>query len=476
MLKFLKRNYKRVIIIVILLVIILMVASGGKKKNQGVSKYTIDRGNVVNELVLSGEVEPVDEVSMAFPAGGLVQRVYKKVGEPVYKGEKIAELDNRSLYADLADAQAALSIQRADSTATQNTLDKTIAEQDTLVRNALVNLMSDDLEAITNDSFNTHTPPQVSGAYNSSETGYYAFDIVSSVGASKLAMQYYGLEYGKRDIEYNKPIPLGARGLFITFERDEVTLNDEWEIDVPNLNGSSYVTNYNAYQSALAARDLAINNAKEELNQDGSQSSIANARIKQAEASVAKIAAQIAERTLIAPFAGVVGSIDLKEGEIATSGEVVAKIFSKDAFQVVVEVPEVDVINTSAGLPANIKLDAYGDEKTFSGMISSIDASQTEVDGVSVYKARVDFNEADDNIRSGMTADVYIKKDEHDDVVRAPQRFIDSDDVGQFVLVQNAEGKNDKVYITTGLVGSDGFIEVAGGLQEGDIVIGNFAE
>lgn len=473
--KFLKSNKIKFFLVAVLIIIILVVAIGGGNKDEGVSKYVVDFGSVSDTLVLSGEVEPVQEVEMAFPVSGLVERVYKSVGDEVKPGDKIIELDNRSLRADLADALARLELERAELRATEGGLGDVTSEQDTLVKNARIKLLSDGLFADTNDSNTQSDAPIVSGAYTSDEQGIYKIELISGVGASRLDMRFYGLEIGRTPIEFTEPVPLGTRGLFVTFEEGQTSTGDEWFVRVPNINGTNYVANLNAYNNALAARETAINNAKEDLVEDSYNSSIVNARIKQAEANVAKIRAQIAERTLTATFAGVVGNIDVREGEIAGAGNIVAKVMSSDAYQVVVQIPEIDIINVVQNLVAEIKLDAYGDDVIFPGTVVSIDSSETEVDGVSVYEARVSFDNPDGRIRSGMTADVSIQRDSRQNVLRLPVRFMDKDEVGDYVLVENGEEK-DKVYLKTGLVGTDGFVEIVSGVDQGDVIIGEFAE
>ena len=151
----------------------------------------------------------------------------------------------------------------------------------------------------------------------------------------------------------------------------------------------------------------------------------------------------------------------------------VTGVISDGAYEVVVEVPEIDIVNLMPGLPVAITLDAYGSEAVFAGTLSSIDPGQTKVDGVSVYRATVNFTEVDARVRPGMTADVSVEKEKKEGVLRAPKRFIATDDTGEFVLVRSEES-DVKVYVTTGLVGGDGFVEIVSGLSGGETIVGKF--
>ncbi|MDQ5901772.1 MAG: HlyD family secretion protein, partial [Patescibacteria group bacterium] len=109
----------------------------------------------------------------------------------------------------------------------------------------------------------------------------------------------------------------------------------------------------------------------------------------------------------------------------------------------------------------------------FTGYVVSIDPAETIVDGVSVYEASVYFNEQDPKIKSGMTASVNIFSGKKENVLKIGKQFIEKDEMGEFVLVY-MDGEQVKTYITTGFVGTDGYVEVTSGLLETDIIISKF--
>lgn len=458
MLNFIKNNWKKVVIIGALVILIIIIASGKNKNDTGFTKYTVTSGEVSDKLLLSGEVEPVSGAEMAFPTSGLVDTVYKNAGDPVISGEKIIELDNNTLRADLLSAEANLELEIAQGKVTD-------AEEDVAVQNAYSKLLSDGLAAYTKDRGQTDPAPDVSGSYTGKVEGEYKIQIRFSNSASGYSMHYSGIEDGDTEISFYKATPLGTKGLYLKFERGETDVGDSWVISVPNVQGENYLENLNTYKSALASSQASSNSAVSK--------EVTNAKIKQAQAEVASIVAQINERTIRAPFSGVVSKMDIKKGEIAESGKVITGVVSSDAYEVVVEVPEVDVVNLQAGLPAEITLDAYGDDVIFPGTILSVDPAETKVDGVSVYRAKASFTQTDTRIRSGMTANVLILKEKKDSVLKIPTRFIEKDETGQFVMVENGENM-DKVYITTGLHGSDGSVEVLTGLKSGDVIMAKF--
>lgn len=452
-------KHKKKIYIGVAVVAILLIIIGGKKGDT-VSTYTVERKDVVDSLVLNGEAEPVNGADMAFSESGTVNRVYKKSGDKVYAGEKIVELDNAALYADLADANAALDLARAQAKVSN-------AELDQDVNNTYAKLLSDDLIAYPEDIENENTPPVVSGKYTGNVEGQYLVSVEPGTGATRLKIVYRGLESGSTEIDFHSVIKLGTKGLYLKFEKIETSIGDDWVIKLPNVEGSSYISNLNAYQDALASRDAAdSSNVSAEINA---------AKVKQAEARVSRILADLNSRTIRAPFTGIVSKMSIKVGEQVSAGTVVTGVIAESGFEVMVEVPEVDIINLVSGIPASITLDAYGDDVVFDGFLATIDPGQTEVDGVSVYRAKVLFNEDDARIRPGMTAAVTIEKSKVEGVLSAPTRFIESDESGSYVLIMIGD-EETKTQVTTGLLGSDGSVEILSGVSEGDILVGHFAE
>ncbi len=450
-----KTNWKKLLIGAVI-IIALVVLIGGGSDDENLRTYTVTRQDISNDLLLAGEAKPVEGAEMAFITGGMVEGVYKKAGDMVRTGDKIIELDNSSLRADLREAEANLALERAESRVSNAELERDVV-------NARARLLSDDLIAYSKNLDIVNNAPEISGSYSAEVEGEYKISVELSNSASRRSFRYSGIESGESEIVFYKAVPLGTRGLYIKFSEDDASIGDVWRVSIPNKQGASYVENLNAYESALASRDAAeSSNVAQEIS---------DARIKQAEARVAKIVADINARTLRAPFNGIVSKINIKRGEIAEAGKVITGVISEGAYEVVVEIPEVDLQSLAPGLKTQITLDAYGPNVVFVGTLMSLDPAETKVDGVSVYRAKVLFDAIDERIRSGMTANVLITKETRVGVLTIPQSFIESDDGGEFVNTRNAEGETEKVYPVFGLRGSGGDVEVLEGLSEGETIV-----
>jgi len=80
------------------------------------------------------------------------------------------------------------------------------------------------------------------------------------------------------------------------------------------------------------------------------------------------------------------------------------------------------------------------------------------------------FTKEDERIKPGMTANIDIVGASRQGVLAIPQRAVIQKSEGKIVRVITKE-EIQEIGVTTGLRGSDGFIEITEGLFEGDIVI-----
>lgn len=452
------KNKKNIWYLVGVFVLILIVSGGKNNQDQNV-RDTVYLGDVKSSINLSGTVLSSENASLAFNASGIVSNVYVKEGDTVNAGDRLAEINTSSLRADLMRAQANLDLERASA-------DVSNAEIDREVENAYIALLNNDLRAYPKNEDDDYTSPApvVSGSYLSKKEGVYEIDVYPSSSSTGQSYRISGLETGTNSVNQSSPSSLGRNGLFLNFDSDYSYTNTEWIIPIPNTRSSTYADALNTYKLALAKRDAS--------NSSNISRQISDAEIKQAEAEVARINAEISERILRAPFSGTISFVGPNKGESINAGDVAVSLISKDNYEIKVKVPEVDLSKVFENMKAEIVLDAYPLEK-FSGFIYSINPAETIVDGVSVYEATIYLDNQDERIRSGMTANVSLVGETKENVLTIKKQFIEKDELGDFVYVYEDE-EEIKTYIKTGLVGTDGSVEILSGLKEGDVIIGKF--
>ncbi len=218
---------------------------------------------------------------------------------------------------------------------------------------------------------------------------------------------------------------------------------------------------------AVAEDDLTLKLAGYTDEQILAQSAV----VKSAMANWMKAQADLEKTILRASFSGIVTRVDVKEGEIVSINTPVVWLISDKKFEMEANIAEIDISSISVGKKADISLDAYGSDVIFSAEISAIDPAATMIEGVAVYKTTIVFDELDERILSGMTANIDILSDKKENVLIVPQRAVFSKNGDKFVNILGEDGLVIEKKVITGLRGSDGDIEIVDGVLEEDKVI-----
>ena len=192
------------------------------------------------------------------------------------------------------------------------------------------------------------------------------------------------------------------------------------------------------------------------------------------------------------------GTIISKEVEVGQT--VAASLSTPTLFQIAEDltkmqietsISEADIGMIKSGMEADFTVDAYP-ASTFKGTIGQIRLNPSTESNVVIYTVIINIENEDKKLLPGMTAFVNISVDEKEGVPVIPKSAL------QFKLPANLRSyvssippsglkyeeavvyklngdKIDPIVITTGL-SDDSFIEVVGGLKEGDEIISEYIE
>ncbi len=114
--KILKKLKRRTIIIAVIVIIIVFVIFNffiGNGELEYIAEEVV-RGTVIKEVSETGMVKISEQVDLGFKYSGRIDEIYVKVGDQVEAGQNLAKLDLGQLYIELAEAQAALNVAKAD--------------------------------------------------------------------------------------------------------------------------------------------------------------------------------------------------------------------------------------------------------------------------------------------------------------------------------------------------------------------------
>jgi HlyD family secretion protein len=200
----------------------------------------------------------------------------------------------------------------------------------------------------------------------------------------------------------------------------------------------------------------------------------AGARIRQAEAAVARAKVTLLKTELRAPFAGVVAEISADLGEWIMPSPpglpmpAVLHLMDTDAIYVSAPLDEVDVGKVKVGLPVRVTMDAYAG-RSFPGRVTRVAPYVVDVQQQSrTFEVEVELGDQAfaRTLPPGISVDVEVVLDGRDGVLRIPAYALLE---GSKVLVLR-EGNLLAVSVGVGLRNWE-FAEVTQGLAPGDSVV-----
>src|SRR3990167_6898022 len=434
----------------------------------------VERGNIIQEVSVTGKVNPLKSADLAFEKSGKIVSVFAQVGTFVYAGDILVREDSSELATQLLKAQADLAAKKVDLDKSQvvlvnyylgivDVLNDAHIKTDDAVRKQAGSMFTD----AESDTPRLNFSSTNSQAITDSQNGRLALRTELSDWRQELSA--IGVASSNDDLFtalIKSKTRLSTAGAFLANVADaleKATGITQSTLDSYKASITTARTNVNTALTNISDRNQNINSQKATTASE-------EAAIKSYEASIQNIEAQLAKTALRSPIAGVVTKQDAKIGEIASAGMVLVSVISATQFEVEANIPEIDIAKIKIGNPAKITLDAYGSDVVLEAKVTAIDPAETVIEGVSTYKTTLQFNKKDERIKSGMTGDVKILSSGRENVIVIPQRAVVSKNGDKIVrIIVNDEIKEVKV--ATGLRGSDGNIEITEGVSEGDKVI-----
>lgn len=196
----------------------------------------------------------------------------------------------------------------------------------------------------------------------------------------------------------------------------------------------------------------------------------ARARVRQAQANLARAAADLSDMYLVAPVAGVVTNVHMKGGEYPPTGAAI-QLLGESPFRIEMFASEIDIPKVQLTQSGSIELDAFRG-KNFQLRVGQIDQSATLKDGVPKYRIKLDFVYPHPELSIGMTGDAEIVTGIRQDVLSIPLRAVVEDTEGRAVVrIPKDDGTFEERPVTLGMEGGSGDVEITGGVQEGEVVI-----
>ncbi len=403
-----------VVSIVGILVVIILAIIGGRAASQ---KDPVSNNSGTKHVVLvnaskfrqgnlsvsaNGVVESHSQADLKSQTSAPVSLVRVSIGDPVYPGQTILELENADLRAQLAQAEASLELAKGQfstgeisvNSAKRNVIDK--------LRDAYIKTYDGAISQAESILYN-----------NNGSGGRLTSYSVDTTLNSEISSLNLDLRSGLQDWKTSNDS--------LTSESSFEKISETVKLAEKNIQNASslladmnrlmnklapyatadFLTSINAWTATISAAQVSISSASQALNTAktsmdtarSTQGSTAQAQISVAQAGVDNLRAQLAKTIIRSPIGGKVSTLPLRQGELASPGTLLATVIGDDlGLRIKSYVSGEDLSRVKIGSPVNV----LGSSKA-KGTVSNIAPG---VDSVT-RKAEVDID-LDDSEQSGL--------------------------------------------------------------------------
>lgn len=501
------------IIVPVFILIAIAVGAGwyayGYARGPTYMQITVQRGAVAQEVLATGNLQPPTTSNLFFEAPGKLAALNVHVGETVVSGQVLAKQSASVLEAELAQAQASVSA----ATANLNQLLSGATPQSVGVSQAQVSVAKQQLQnayaevpstlADAYSKANDAVTTQLANFFTSASTANPELTFVVSNAALTLAFPRERVSAGQALAAWTRNTALldsastpavldsalssalSRLDAVHSFMNDAVTVVADSnnlssaQAAAYRLGASTGLSETNAAISEVRALMNTIALAKATLDQTQSQLALTTATsttnniaatqamVREAQANASAIEAQIRNDEIVAPFNGVVTDTHGSVGEVVGPGRTIISLIPLDPLEVKANVSEDDIVGVAVGDSVRIGLYAFPSTDSFYGKVTEIDPAETIVDGSVYYTTTILFDKSYPNLRSGMTANVWIATASSTNALLVPASALAQ--TGTTTTVMRVEGRAlIPQVVTTGIVGQDGMIEITSGLTQGE--------
>ena len=482
-----------------------------KARSGNYETVQVKRGPIAQEVEITGKTKSANNVDLAFERIGRVNTVNAFVGDKVGAGQALVYLDTNELRAQLLDAQANEDSQKAKLDELKiGARPEDIKVKETELNNAKQTLANDYLSALdvlndayakTDDAVRKQTDlmfssdegmsPLLTFSTNNSqlETDVKALRANLTSTLNKWKAELIDLTTSHTDIALGGALNNAQKYLelirsFIdklsSLMGGSVSLTQptidtyRTSINTAKANINTAISNVNDQEQTIAFQISAVQKIQDELNlklAGSTKEQIASqeAQLRQAEAKVALVNAQIQKSVLYSPITGTVTKQDLRVGEVASPNTTFLSIISENQLEIETDIPEISIGKIASGNKVEITLDAFPGE-TFTGKVFYIDPAETLVNGVVNFKVKIAFDKPDSRLKSGLTTNLIIQTANEPNTLILPIYIITEKDNGTFVS-KLENGNLTEISVMVGLKDAKGNAQILSGVNEGDKIV-----
>ena len=337
----------KIMLIVLVLSVVgaLSISCGPEPDSAAVTEdqvVTVQRGDLTIDITAVGNLAFSHQEELTFEASGTVGEVLVEVGDSVEEGQVLAKLDDTSIISlQKAVIQARIDLRNAELT---GELD--LAEVEAAVADARVTLETA-REALE-------------------DTEYTEFDIALAELAvinAEIALDeaQENLERARERYVRNRSVSEWVQDVELKQKELAVAEFDlaEAEEALAEMMAGADPLEVEQKQKQLAITEINLAKAEETLAEmQTSIDTLEQLEVASAQAALDEAMERLEMATMVAPFAGIVTSVNVEAGEAVNANQVVIELVDTDKFETEILVNETDIFNIQMGAEAGIQVDA----------------------------------------------------------------------------------------------------------------------
>lgn len=316
---------------------------------------------------------------------------------------------------------------------------------------------------------------------------------VETVGVSSIeeTIEVTGWMEANRIVEVTSKVPGRIESLQVKLDDKKFAAVEEGLIvrkgqQIAVIDHDIYLAQVEAARADLQARKVELAEAEREkkrmvrLFEGGSATEqskdkavtaaeLAAARVNLAAANLRLAEINLEESTIISPIDGVVTAKHIDQGNLIREGDRIATIADMKTVKVIVAVAEKYGEKITVGIPAEIRVDAFG-ERTFNAEVYSVYPALDE----QTHTIQIEIRLSNDDLllKPGMFARVTLIIQRKDDVVVIPRDVILGDRIGEPYVYIVEDGIAHKRFVDIGIRQADKY-EITNGLRAQEKLVVN---
>jgi len=439
----------------IITVIIIAIIAGGvygynlyqenqkERKTEDFQTITAAEGELVATIGATGEVKPRQTANLYWKTTGTVEEINVEVGDIVDVGEVLARLEETSLPQNII-------LAKADLVATKKALEDLYTQAEDAKIQSL-NAITQYAQAVKRAQYqlDNYIVPADQADLGTLE----ALDLMEErLNQAREAFEPY--KYYPSGDETRKELKEAMDDAQSNYNSAVKRLEYEYNLEVAKANLKDARENHEKWSKGPNPEDVAATEA----------------RIAAAEATI-----QLS--WIEAPFGGTITMVNTQAGDqISAGGQTTVAIpaFRLDDLSKLLldlQVSEVDINQIKIGQEVELTFDAIL-RKQYRGVVTEVANVGAVNQGLVEFVVTVELEDADDDVKPGMTAAVNIVVNKIEDALLVPNRAVRISDGDKLVYIIK-EGQVTPIVIELGASSETMSVVISGDLTVGDEIILN---